>query len=148
MQAVAVTAGGMHTLALSAKFSLYSWGVNDEAALGRPAGGEAWCRSRYSGPIQQSDTPGLVEMPKDASKCCLLSAGDSHSAVATATGHVYVWGTFRDESGVMGFSPRERFAVRSPSPLQRLLLPVWCMHTRMDNLAGIKLKYCFLQFLM
>jgi regulator of chromosome condensation len=121
MQAMAVTAGGMHTLCISSSGCLFSWGVNDEAALGRPAGGEAWSRANYKGPVQPSDTPGLVKMPKDATKCCLLSAGDSHSAVATETGHVYVWGTFRDDAGVMGFSSHERFAVRFGAFIATLL---------------------------
>jgi regulator of chromosome condensation len=114
MQALVVTAGGMHTLCLATGNSLFSWGVNDEAALGRPAGGERWSKAGHSNESEASDVPGLVRMPTAAGEVVTISAGDSHSAALTNTGHVYAWGTFRGDAGVMGFSAAERFAVRSP----------------------------------
>lgn len=40
-QTLQVACGGMHTVALTEDRQLYSWGVNDEGALGRETG---WCR--------------------------------------------------------------------------------------------------------
>lgn len=111
----------MHTLCLSSANELYSWGVNDEAALGRPAGGEPWSKSSHQGEMQESDVPCAVSMPKGTGTMTALSAGDSHSAVLTATGQVYVWGTFRDDAGVMGFSASCRFAV-CPFPCRNVPL--------------------------
>ncbi len=38
-------------------------------------------------------------------------AGDSHSVALAADGAVWAWGTFRDASGVYGFSPSQRIAL-------------------------------------
>ena len=35
-------------------------------------------------------------------KAVLCSAGDSHTAVITDNGHVWLWGTFRDANGRLG----------------------------------------------
>lgn len=40
--------------------------------------------------------------------CCI---GDSHTAVLTEQGAVYGWGTYRDATGVYGFSPDKRIAL-------------------------------------
>ena len=104
----------MHTLCIATGNTLYSWGVNDECALGRPAGGEPWGKSGHKGAMQASDEPLPVQMPKAAASVTDCSAGDSHSAALTATGQVFAWGTFRDDAGVMGFSTTDRFAVRAP----------------------------------
>ena len=42
MQALQVAAGGMHTVALADDGTVWSWGVNDEGALGRQTAGELW----------------------------------------------------------------------------------------------------------
>lgn len=39
---LSVVCGGMHTVALAEDGSVYTWGVNDEGALGRPTSGTAW----------------------------------------------------------------------------------------------------------
>jgi regulator of chromosome condensation len=41
-QFVQVACGGMHTIALDTEGCLWTWGVNDEGALGRRTGGTAW----------------------------------------------------------------------------------------------------------
>ncbi len=40
-----------------------------------------------------------------------LRAGDSHTVALTQQGAIWAWGTFRDSSGVLGFSPSERIAL-------------------------------------
>lgn len=37
-----VACGGMHTVALAEDGTVYTWGVNDEGALGRETEGELW----------------------------------------------------------------------------------------------------------
>ena len=51
---------------------------------------------------------GRVCDPQRRSEILDRAAGDSHTAALTEAGAVYGWGTFRDGSGVMGFSDAER----------------------------------------
>ena len=53
--------GGMHTVALASSGVVYTWGCNDEGALGRPG---------------MEDKPMLVKLPERMTD---VSAGDSHS---------------------------------------------------------------------
>lgn len=87
-QMIQVVAGGMHTVCLSDSGKVYTFGCNDEGALGRELseGGS-------------ESVPGKVELQE---KVVQVSAGDSHSAALTEEGSVYVWGTFRDNNGVIG----------------------------------------------
>jgi regulator of chromosome condensation len=71
-----VVAGGMHSACLTADGSVYTFGCNDEYALGRDNDNE----------IDQ------VELPE---KCTYITAGDSHTAALGESGVVYAWGTFR-----------------------------------------------------
>ena len=41
----------------------------------------------------------------------MCAAGDSHTCVLTEQGAVFAWGTFRDTTGVYGFSPTTRIAL-------------------------------------
>lgn len=111
-----VASGGMHTVALDEQRRIWSWGVNDEGALGRPTAGESarklWAEvGRGDEPAGDPYKPGIVRMPDDAKPVLQLSAGDSHSCALAEDGTVWAWGTFRDASGVMGFSPGVRTQV-------------------------------------
>nr|XP_028594501.1 regulator of chromosome condensation [Podarcis muralis]XP_028594502.1 regulator of chromosome condensation [Podarcis muralis] len=81
-------AGGVHTVCLSETGQIYTFGCNDEGALGRDTSEEG------------SDfLPGLVDLKE---KVVQVSAGDSHTAALTDDGRVFIWGAFRDENGVIG----------------------------------------------
>lgn len=87
---VDVYAGGMHSLCLSKTGNVYSFGCNDEGALGRDT--------------KESSlefTPTKIDLP---AKCLRISAGDSHSACLLEDGRVYAWGSFRDSHGNMGLT--------------------------------------------
>lgn len=109
-RALQLALGGMHSAALAeGGRRIFTWGVNDEGALGRETAGELWERSgRGSGKPGDSYTPGEVALPPEAGSLVQISAGDSHTCVLTERGAVYAWGTFRDSSGVMGFGPHTR----------------------------------------
>jgi len=62
---VKLLCGGMHTVALASSGAVYSWGCNDEGALGRSG-----CE----------DKPMLVDLPFRATD---ISVGDSHSVFYT-----------------------------------------------------------------
>ncbi|KAL4446354.1 hypothetical protein ABPG77_003161 [Micractinium sp. CCAP 211/92] len=104
-----IACGGMHTVALLEDGRIFSWGVNDEGALGRETAGELWEKSgQASSKPGDAYTPGEVAMPEEAGKVVQLSVGDSHTCALTETGAVWAWGTYRDASGVMGFGPHTR----------------------------------------
>uniref|UniRef100_A0A131YNV2 Regulator of chromosome condensation n=1 Tax=Rhipicephalus appendiculatus TaxID=34631 RepID=A0A131YNV2_RHIAP len=86
---VDVVAGGMHTLCLTADGKVWSFGCNDEGALGRQT-------SSLDG---SETTPGTVELPEPVAQ---VTAGDSHSAALTVSGKLFLWGNFRDSRGQMG----------------------------------------------
>jgi regulator of chromosome condensation len=79
----------MHTVALSEDGSVYSWGCNDEGALGRPSN-----ESNEFDPLK-------VQFPEET-RILQICAGDSHSAALSSGGIVYVWGVFRDSNGPFG----------------------------------------------
>lgn len=86
-----VTCGGMHSVALTEDGEVYTWGCNDDGALGRTtADGEEFL-------------PGKVTLP-DELKVVQVSAGDSHTASVTSEGEVYAWGAYRDASGQIGLT--------------------------------------------
>lgn len=87
-----VACGPMHTISLTEKGQVYSYGCNDEGALGRITDGDETLEA----------TPTLVPLDGRVIK---VTAGDSHSAVLTEDGKVYVWGNFRDEHGSIGLTP-------------------------------------------
>ena len=71
-----IKCGGMHSLVLSTDGKVYSWGGNDEGALGR----------------EGEELPGQVDLPWPATG---IAAGDSHSiAYSTETNEVYWWGLY------------------------------------------------------
>ncbi|CAG4993042.1 unnamed protein product, partial [Colias eurytheme] len=101
-------AGGMHTIALDTDGKVWTFGCNDEGALGRPTTNE-----------QEEGTPAPVKLPAAAVK---ISAGDSHSAALLETGDVYAWGSFRDSHGSMGLVVRAREGKACKEP-QKLTIP-------------------------
>ncbi|CAK1549363.1 unnamed protein product [Leptosia nina] len=97
-------AGGMHTIALDANGKVWTFGCNDEGALGRPTTNE-----------QEEGTAGMVSLPSPA---VAISAGDSHSGALLSNGDVYAWGAFRDSHGSMGLVLRAREGKSSKEPLK------------------------------
>lgn len=102
---VDICAGGMHTLCIDKDgkvlkktvspisvhsilpsnccnmLQVYSWGCNDDSALGRETLNE-----------DIAVVPGVVNIDE---KVVQVTAGDSHSAALTESGKVYAWGSFR-----------------------------------------------------
>lgn len=103
---VSLACGGMHTLALTHKGEVLSWGVNDNGALGRSTAWEGGLRDVKDESDNDSDdeddsglnphesTPGHVDFSAKVN-IVKLAAGDSISLALTDDGRVYGWGTFR-----------------------------------------------------
>ncbi|KAM0688437.1 Regulator of chromosome condensation [Conglomerata obtusa] len=81
-----IACGAMHTLVLIDN-KVYTYGCNDEAALGR------------SGEEHEILEVQIKDNVID------ISCGASHSVALTDKGTVLAWGTFRDRTGVIGFKP-------------------------------------------
>ncbi|CAH0757279.1 unnamed protein product [Diatraea saccharalis] len=98
-------AGGMHTIALDCDGKVWTFGCNDEGALGRPTAADS-----------EEGAPRAVALP---GRAVAVSAGDSHSAALLHDGRVYAWGAFRDSHGSMGLvvRGREGKACREPAPI-------------------------------
>ncbi|KAL2914686.1 hypothetical protein HK105_205825 [Polyrhizophydium stewartii] len=88
-EVVDVVAGGLHNIVITRNGKLYSWGCNDQKALGREG------EETEPGPVEGLDHEFIVN----------VACGDSISVALTATGFVYAWGTFRDNNGIFGFAP-------------------------------------------
>lgn len=79
-----IACGSMHTLALTSEGRVYSWGCNDDGALGR---------------VGEENVPMLVSGVELISK---VTAGDSHSiALSISQKILYSWGTYRNSEGNM-----------------------------------------------
>lgn len=89
-----IAAGKLHVLVLCENNELYSWGVNDDCALGRE--GDEWT------PIQVEISQRVVDI------CC----GASYSALLTDRGQVFACGTFKSTSGVFGFDSTKQFQLK------------------------------------
>jgi regulator of chromosome condensation len=82
-QVVALSTGSLHNAALTSSGLVYTWGCNDDGALGRD--GDEWA-------------PNPVNLHSALKVCC----GSSHTLALTSQGLVYSWGTYRNGQGVMG----------------------------------------------
>ncbi|KAJ5222726.1 Ran exchange factor Prp20/Pim1 [Penicillium citrinum] len=118
---VQVAVGGMHCVALTHDNQIYTWGVNDQGALGRStewdggykdmdAGSDSDSDDEDSGLNPRESTPTAIpeaSFPKDT-VFVQVAAADSASFALTDDGLVYGWGTFRSNDGILGFDETHR----------------------------------------
>ncbi|KAH8113447.1 RCC1/BLIP-II [Phellopilus nigrolimitatus] len=118
----AVAAGGMHTMFIDEKGTIWSCGVNDDAALGRvtkdvpdPEKEGAFVNvdilTSFPYPLQS-----LVD---DNFRAVSIAAGDSICAAISDQGELRVWGSFRANEGSLGFSDGSRYQF-VPAPILNL----------------------------
>ncbi|XP_067929911.1 regulator of chromosome condensation-like [Watersipora subatra] len=101
---IQAVAGGMHTVCLTVNGDVFTFGCNDEGALGRDTSED-----------DSEMTPAIMNIN---TKFVQISAGDSHTAMLTNDGQVYACGTFRDANGSIGLTDKgpETRAVHLPCP--------------------------------
>ncbi|KAK4238342.1 putative regulator of chromosome condensation protein [Achaetomium macrosporum] len=114
---VQVACGGMHVAVLTNDNKIFTWGVNDQGALGRDTTWDGGLRDVDDEEDEDSDdedtgmnpkesTPAEIDtsnIPEDT-KWVQVVASDSATFALTTTGQVYGWGTFRSNEGILGFN--------------------------------------------
>ncbi|CAL1701214.1 unnamed protein product [Somion occarium] len=103
----AVAAGGLHTLFVDEKGTVWSCGTNDNAALGRVTADIP--DPEKPGEVLDADTITSFPYPLDSLveenfRAVRVAAGDSISAAISDKGELRVWGSFRAAEGALGFS--------------------------------------------
>ncbi|KAG8698245.1 hypothetical protein FRC09_007335 [Ceratobasidium sp. 395] len=101
-------AGGMHTLAVDELGKVWTWGINDNAALGRPTVNVA--HPEKPNEIIEAEVletqPMVVQTLLDEGfRAINVCAGDSISVALGEGGAIRVWGSFRSSDGLLGFDP-------------------------------------------
>ena len=123
-----VVAGACHSVVVSADGSkVYTFGVNDEAALGRDTGIND--NGFAAGPDGNPSDPDKTELVDEETAAAIpspvalnetivkVTAGDSHTAALTSSGKVYLWGCFRAQTGKVGLQSHS-----APALVQRPVL--------------------------
>lgn len=84
-QFVQVVCGGMHTVALSSQGEVWSWGVNDEGALGRITTGTCWEDEAEDAKANPAE-PGKAVTPEGVRFVEVRTDG----ALCTGSGHLCI----------------------------------------------------------
>ncbi|KAJ1965562.1 hypothetical protein H4R35_007052 [Dimargaris xerosporica] len=89
-QIVDIAAGGLHNMALTADGRLFSWGCNDQRALGRDG---------------DETTPAEIKLEANGKPVRFIKVACGDSVTVALTDHgVYSWGTYRSSEGLLGFN--------------------------------------------
>lgn len=121
-----ISTGSLHTLVLTNDNLLYSFGCNDEGALGR-TGDEQLAKQ--------------VILPTN-DKIIKIETGQSSSFCLTEKNELYGWGVFRDSTGIIGFICKNRLSnkpIRKPVLLYRNVFDIFVgfNHLIMKNKKGL-----------
>lgn len=88
-----IAAGALHVICAAADGKLYSWGCNDDGALGRTS--------------SEACEPGVVDFPEET-RIQSIVCGDNHSCALGVDGKVWLWGTYKDSNGHIGIARKRR----------------------------------------
>ncbi|CAG8024053.1 unnamed protein product [Penicillium olsonii] len=116
---VQVAVGGMHCVALTHDNKIFTWGVNDQGALGRDTNWDGGYRDMDDNSDSDSDDDDSGLNPLESNPTSIpaeafpedtvfveVAAADSSSFALTDDGLVYGWGTFRSNDGILGFDAK------------------------------------------
>ncbi|KAF7301914.1 hypothetical protein MIND_00757400 [Mycena indigotica] len=98
-----IAAGGMHTVFVDEKGTVWTCGVNDDAALGRVTEGI----SDPDGELTSIPHP-LESLIAEKFRTVNVTTGDSICVAVDVKGELRVWGSFRGNEGTLGFSESAR----------------------------------------
>ncbi|KAJ5498404.1 Regulator of chromosome condensation RCC1 [Penicillium expansum] len=105
---VQVAVGGMHCLALTHDNKIFSWGVNDQGALGRETEWDGGYKDIENDSDSDSDDEDSGLNPRESIPTAIPATASpkalsSLNFALTDDGLVYGWGTFRSNDGILGF---------------------------------------------
>ncbi|CAH7682448.1 regulator of chromosome condensation 1/beta-lactamase-inhibitor protein II, partial [Phakopsora pachyrhizi] len=116
-----VSCGGMHTLLVDGKGQVWSWGINDNAALGRKTEGIEGVEQEEleSRPLRVEK---LSEDDQSIFRAVRVEAGDSVSVAVSDRGELRAWGSFRSNDGILGFDGKVGSSTKQlvPTPVGNL----------------------------
>lgn len=108
-----ISAGGMHSCALTSAGHVYTWGCNDDGALGR-----------ITDDIDDEYMPRLCVLPEEIQS---ISAGDTFTLALAKSGRVYISGCFRSSEGILGLFELKQIAQQSVViPLNQSIQKIAC----------------------
>lgn len=95
---VKVCAGALHTAIIDQSGGVWTFGCNDEGALGRDG---------------NEFTPSLISMCQSGYKFQQASCGASHTLVLSVTGELFGCGSYRSQRGLMDYPDGEQKKIKS-----------------------------------
>ncbi|GMF13870.1 unnamed protein product [Phytophthora lilii] len=95
LKVVRVACGGLHSAAITEAGQVFTWGCNDDGALGRDGDENIPAKVEGFGPSDEGEKGDGVKHET----AVLVVGGDCHTAVVTLSGKVYTWGCYRDKEG-------------------------------------------------
>ena len=108
-----IFAGAMHSCALTVTGRVYTWGCNDDGALGR-----------ITDDIEDEYLPGVFTVSEEIQTIC---AGDSFTLALGKSGRAYISGCFRSSEGVLGLFEHKQIAQQAvPIPVGPLIEKIAC----------------------
>ncbi len=108
-----IFAGAMHSCALTVTGYVYTWGCNDDGALGR-----------ITNDIDDEYLPGVFVVPEEILTIC---AGDSFTVALAKSGRAYMSGCFRSSEGVLGLFEYKQMAQQAVIiPVNQLIKQIAC----------------------
>ncbi|CAF0765574.1 unnamed protein product [Rotaria sordida] len=108
-----ICAGGMHSCALTITGYVYTWGCNDDGALGR-----------ITDDINDEYIPDLFVLPEEIQSLC---AGDTFTVALAKSGRAYISGCFRCSEGLLGLFEYKQITQQSiVIPLNQSIKQIAC----------------------
>ena len=106
--AIQLAAGAQFNIVLNDEGKVYTWGCNDEGALGQldyTVSGTpgkidtGWVPSFVKGFLPTPVPDGMSFLDRPDAQIVAVAAGDCHGAALSTDGDVYMWGCYRDREG-------------------------------------------------
>ncbi|KAF8318024.1 RCC1/BLIP-II [Clavulina sp. PMI_390] len=132
----AIACGGMHSLAIDESGRIWSWGINDNASLGRRTV-DVYNPANPDIPLDPEileTAPTVIPTLLDEEfRAVKVAAGDSVSVALGIKGELRVWGSFRSSDGLLGFDGRPG---SSNTQIVPIAMPTLQQHEFVDIACG------------
>ncbi|KAG8861728.1 hypothetical protein FRB96_002686 [Tulasnella sp. 330] len=122
-----VAVGGMHNLVIDEAGRVWSWGINDGAALGRITAGrtDPTTGENIDADVFESSPGQITDLIEANFRAVYVAASDSIGLALSDKGELRIWGSFRSSEGLLGFdgkpgSPKFQFSPIVPHALKNL----------------------------